>query len=116
MVYIPTFRKTTRVNLGEIYHTLILMDNIKFSISISLPPTSSFPMLKNLSSVDSQVELKLPNKGEPIQVTTWRRAGAWRIIPVRMWLGSPPFISHERPFGRATTRSLGDLLTMVMNH
>ena len=25
----------------------------------------------------------------------------WRIIPVGIWLGSPPFISHEdRPFGR----------------
>ena len=34
-----------------------------------------------------------------------------------MWLGSPPFISHEfRPFGKGTTRSLGDLLTMVINH
>ena len=31
------------------------------------------------------------------------------------WLGTPPFISHEWPFGRVTTRSLGDLLTMVIN-
>ena len=33
------------------------------------------------------------------------------------WLGSPPFISHEvRPFGMGITRSLGDLLSMVINH
>ena len=25
------------------------------------------------------------------------------------WLGSPPFMSEKRPFGRGTTRSLGDL-------
>ena len=32
------------------------------------------------------------------------------------YLGSAPFISHEvRPFGRETTRSLGDLLIMVIN-
>ncbi len=45
---------------------------------------------------------------------------AWRTIPVSKWLGSPPFISHEWPFGRGpTTRSLGDLRspwTMVINH
>ena len=34
------------------------------------------------------------------------------------WLGSPPFVSHKvRPFGKGpTTRSLGDILTMVINH
>ena len=37
--------------------------------------------------------------------------GTWRIIQVRKWLGSPPFISHEvRPFGRGpTTPGIGDL-------
>ena len=42
----------------------------------------------------------------------------WRIIPLNEWLGSPPFTSHEvRPFGRGpTTRSLGDFLTMVIDH
>ena len=32
------------------------------------------------------------------------------------WLGSPPFRSHEWPFGSGTTRSLGDLLSVVMKH
>ena len=39
----------------------------------------------------------------------------WRIIPVSKWLVTiiyKPF----RPFGRGITRSLGDLLTMVINH
>ena len=34
---------------------------------------------------------------------------AWRIIPSGCKLGSPSFISHRK----ATTRSLGDLLSMV---
>ena len=44
--------------------------------------------------------------------------GGWAPRTTSKWLGSPPFISHEvRPFGRGpTTRSLGDLLTMVINH
>ena len=34
------------------------------------------------------------------------------------WLGSPPFRSHEKAIWRRgpTTRSLGDLETMVINH
>ncbi len=41
-------------------------------------------------------------------------APAVRIIPVSKWLGSPPFISHEWPFG-GEQPYLGDLLTMVIN-
>ena len=33
---------------------------------------------------------------------------AWRIIPLSKYLGSPPFISHEK--------AIWDLLTMVVNH
>ena len=33
-----------------------------------------------------------------------------------MVIGSPPFISHQSPLGRGTTRSLGDLLTIVANY
>ena len=42
----------------------------------------------------------------------------WRIIPIRKWLGSPPFISHEvRPFVRGPTTLLRGLtITMVINH
>ena len=31
------------------------------------------------------------------------KACTWRIIPVTKWLGSPPFISFQGPFGRGTT-------------
>ena len=41
---------------------------------------------------------------------------AWRIIRVSKWLGSPPFLTHEWPFGRETLPYLGDLPTMVINH
>ena len=34
----------------------------------------------------------------------------------RKWLGSPPFMSHEWPFGRGTTRSWWDLLAIVAKH
>ena len=37
---------------------------------------------------------------------------SWRITPVVKWLVTPIY-KPSRPFGRGTTRSLGDLLTMV---
>ena len=47
---------------------------------------------------------KTITSSRPSKVTS-----TWRIISVSKQLGSPPFIRHEvRPFGRETTRSLGD--------
>ena len=42
---------------------------------------------------------------------------AWRIIPISMWLGSPPFISHKKGHleGVPQPQVLGGLLT-VTNH
>ena len=58
-------------------------------------------------------------KGNPWDVTCKNLPETtWRIVSFSKWLGSPPFISHGvRPFGRGpTTRSLGDLETMIINH
>ena len=38
-----------------------------------------------------------PWVGHPLPSNTWR------VIPVSKWLGSPPFISHELPFGNLIT-------------
>ena len=41
----------------------------------------------------------------------------WRIIPViRKWWKYHHLYAIKKPFGRGTTRSLGDLITMVINH
>ena len=40
----------------------------------------------------------------------------WRIIPASKWLGSPPFISHEKATWKGNNPSWGDLLIMVIKH
>ena len=45
---------------------------------------------------------------------------SWKMIPtinpVNEWLVAPIYKPFRRPFGRGTTRSLGDLITMEINH
>ena len=54
-------------------------------------------------------------------ISTWRGlacevlCSTWKIIPASKWLVTPIYAPF-RPFGRGTTRPLGDLLTMVIYH
>ena len=52
-----------------------------------------------------------------LRIYVWKgREVTWRIIPVSKWLVTPMY-KPFRPFGRGlTTRSLGVLLTIVINH
>ena len=44
-------------------------------------------------------------------------AGTWRLIPVSKWLGSPPFISHEKAIWKGNAQILRGLtITMVIIH